>query len=106
MPSMVAAASSSGGSSFSLLILLVPVVIMGLLFFSQRRRANATARTQAALQPGDAVRTTSGFLGTLVSLRDGVGEVELAPSLTVRIDARAILPAPTNAQEPAQGDVR
>lgn len=90
MPSL--ATASQGGNAGGFLFLLLPIALIALMFWSQRRRTKATAQAQAQLQVGDEVSTTSGLLGTLRSLDDEVGTLEIASGVVVHFDRRAIVP--------------
>jgi len=95
MSSFVAATTSGSGTS-TLLIFALPVVLIGYMFITQRRRQKSIQSMQAGLAVGDEVTTTSGFLGTITALDDGIATVELSPGVNVRLDRRAIAgPAPT-----------
>ena len=94
MSSFVAA--TSGGGTSTLLIFALPVLLIGYMFITQRRRQKAVLSMQASLAVGDEVTTTSGFLGTITALDDGIATVEVSPGVNVRLDRRAIAgPAPT-----------
>ena len=95
MSSFVAATTSGSGTS-TLLIFALPVLLIGYMFLTQRRRQKAVQSMQASLAVGDEVTTTSGFLGRITALDDGIATVELSPGVNVRLDRRAIAgPAPT-----------
>lgn len=95
MSSFVAATTSGGGTS-TLLIFALPVLLIGYMFITQRRRQRAVLSMQASLAVGDEITTTSGFLGRITALDDGIATVEVSPGVNVRLDRRAIAgPAPT-----------
>ena len=95
MSSFVAATTSGSGTS-TLLIFALPVLLIGYMFITQRRRQKAVLSMQASLAVGDEVTTTSGFLGRITALDDGIATVEVSPGVNVRLDRRAIAgPAPT-----------
>ncbi|HET7304921.1 MAG TPA: preprotein translocase subunit YajC [Segeticoccus sp.] len=101
MSSLAAAANSSGGSMGSLLIFAIPILLIGFMFWSQRRRQRTMQQQQAALEVGDEGRTTSGLYGTIIALDDRIATLEVSPGVQVRFDRRAVLAAPTAAEEPA-----
>lgn len=95
MSSFVAAATSGSGTS-TLLIFALPVLLIGYMFITQRRRQKAVLSMQSSLAVGDEVTTTSGFLGRITALDDGIATLEVSPGVNVRLDRRAIAgPAPT-----------
>ena len=95
MSSFVAATTPGSGTS-TLLIFALPVLLIGYMFLTQRRRQKAVQSMQASLAVGDEVTTTSGFLGRITALDDGIATVEVSPGVNVRLDRRAIAgPAPT-----------
>ncbi|NMM22212.1 MAG: preprotein translocase subunit YajC [Phycicoccus sp.] len=89
MSSFVAAAATSNGTS-TLLIFALPVLLIGYMFITQRRRQKAVMSMQADLAVGDEVTTTSGFLGRITALDDGIATLEISPGVKVRLDRRAI----------------
>ena len=95
MSSFVAATTSGSGTG-TLLIFALPVLLIGYMFLTQRRRQKAVQSMQSSLAVGDEVATTSGFLGRITALDDGIATVEVSPGVNVRLDRRAIAgPAPT-----------
>jgi preprotein translocase subunit YajC len=104
MSSLVAATSSSSGSS-SLLIFALPLLLIGWMFYSGRRRTRQAQALQSSLGVGDEVTTTSGLLGRITALDDGVATLEVSPGVTIRFNRRAISgPAPTAPGSPAASD--
>jgi preprotein translocase subunit YajC len=85
----------------SLLIFAIPILLIGFMFWSQRRRQRTMQQQQAALEVGDEGRTTSGLYGTIIALDDRIATLEVSPGVQVRFDRRAVLAAPTAAEEPA-----
>lgn len=104
MSSLVAAGSSSGGSG-NLLIFALPVLLIGWMFFTQRRRTKESQALQSGLGVGDEVTTTSGLLGRITALDDGIATLEVSPGVNVRFNRRAIAgPAPTASGSPSASD--
>src|SRR5450759_1114031 len=94
MSSFVPAKKSGRGPSPQQIFAL-PVLVIGYMFITQRRRQKAVLSMQASLAVGDEVTTTSGFLGRITALDDGIATVEVSPGVNVRLDRRAIAgPAP------------
>ncbi len=69
-------------SSFGGLGLLLPVLLIGMVLMTaipnQRKQKKWNAML-AALKPGDRVTTTGGLRGTILSLRDDVATMRVAP---------------------------
>ncbi|MGE9808136.1 MULTISPECIES: preprotein translocase subunit YajC [unclassified Janibacter] len=80
----------SGNGTASILLLAIPLILLALMAFTQRKRAKAVADFQAALAVGDRVVTTSGILGTVRAINDGIVSLEIADGVQLRIDRRAI----------------
>ncbi len=81
----------NGGSGAGGLILLVPLALLLVwIFLTQRRRQRGVQAVQAALAVGDEVCTTSGLFGIITALDERVATLEVAPTVLVRYDRRAI----------------
>lgn len=74
------------------LIFLLPVLLIAWLFWTQRRRQQQVRVAQDQIKVGDEISTTSGLLGTLVSLDDDEGTIEVSPGVQLRFVRRAIVP--------------
>lgn len=74
------------------LIFLLPVLLIAWLFWTQRRRQQQMRSAQEQIQVGDEISTTSGLLGTLISLDDEEGTIEVSPGVQLRFVRRAIVP--------------
>ncbi|HWC21082.1 MAG TPA: preprotein translocase subunit YajC [Flexivirga sp.] len=95
------------------LIFLLPVLLIAWLFWTQRRRQQQMRVAQDQIKVGDEISTTSGLLGTLVSLDEEEGTIEVSPGVQLRFVRRAIVPrtqigAPveaTSSEEPETVDL-
>lgn len=91
------------------LIYLLPLLLLAWLFWTQRRRQQQMRQAQSQITPGAQVSTTSGLLGTLISMDDDVATIEAAPGVHLRFARRAVVPASqvtgtaTDAAAPATG---
>ncbi|GGB37036.1 hypothetical protein GCM10011492_29740 [Flexivirga endophytica] len=74
------------------LIFLLPLLLIAWLFWTQRRRQQNMRAAQDQIQVGQEISTTSGLLGTLVSLDDDEGTIEVSPGVQLRFVRRAIVP--------------
>lgn len=92
MQSLAVASSAGGSSAYSWLIILIPLVLIGYLFLMQRRRSQAMQSAQSKLSVGEEVSTTSGLLGTIVAIQDGLVHLEISPGVVVRFAQRAVVP--------------
>lgn len=88
------ASASGGGGIGSLLILALPLLLIVYLIYSQRRRQKQMSKMQAELQPGDAVITTTGLHGRLVSEDGDACQVEIADGVIVTWERRALVRRP------------
>ena len=77
-----------------LLPLLLLPIFAGLFWFvvvlPQRRVAEAHAELVASLERGQEIVTVGGLHGRIVQVDGAVLQVEVAPSLVVRVDAAAV----------------
>lgn len=105
MPVLSSASSATPGGT-SLLIFLLPLLLLGYLIFSQRRRQKQMTQMQASLQVGDAVMTTAGMHGTVVSLEEQTARLQIAEGVVVVFDRRAVIRQPQAAtpQQPPAAD--
>ena len=93
-------------------LLILVAAFFFLVVRPQRRQMAAHRALVASLNPGDEVITTGGIIGTIRTLNDDVVELEIAPSVVVRVAraavARQVTPAddaPPEFGEPhADGD--
>jgi preprotein translocase subunit YajC len=96
---MILAASSSKGST-NLLPIIIIVILFMLVYMTMTRRSRArqAAQRNTDIVPGTQVRTTSGMYGTVTSIVDNDDVmVEVAPSVTIRMMKRAVVPVPQDA---------
>ncbi|MCR5094665.1 MAG: preprotein translocase subunit YajC [Lachnospiraceae bacterium] len=81
-------AGQSGGGSMIMLIVYM-VVIFGFLYFimirPQRKEQKQKAALLSALAVGDSVRTTGGFIGTVIDVADDMVIVEFGNNKNCRI---------------------
>jgi preprotein translocase subunit YajC len=72
----------TGGSGFGGLGLLLPVLLIGMVLMTaipNQRKQKKWNEMLASLKSGDRVTTTGGLRGTILSLKDDVVIVRLAP---------------------------
>ncbi len=80
------AASSSMGSFLSLApLFLVFVVFYFLMIRPQQRRMKALQASVEAVKKGDSVVTAGGILGKVTKVEERFVEVEIAPTVKVRV---------------------
>jgi preprotein translocase subunit YajC len=96
--------ADSGGS---ILAFLFPFLILGGLFYvfilmPQRRRQKRTKEMQAAMGPGDEVRTIGGIIGTIIEADEETFTLDLGGS-RMRVVRRAVAERITD-DDPALGD--
>lgn len=81
------AGAAAGGSSFLVLIpylLLIPVFYF-LVLRPQQLKAKAHRATLEAVKKGDSVVTAGGVVGKVVKVEERFVEVEIAPTVKVRV---------------------
>lgn len=66
-------------------LFLVFVVFYFLILRPQQQRVRAQAATINAVKKGDSVITAGGILGKVTKVEDTIVEVEIAPTLKVRV---------------------
>ena len=77
------------GLVFVYLVILVAAFFL-LVVRPQRRQMSAHRALVASLEPGDEIVTTGGILGTIQSIDDEIVELEVAPSVVLRVARGAI----------------
>ena len=84
----------------SFIIILILFAAVWLLFvLPARRRRTAHAAMQDSVGVGNEIITAGGLHGTVTAMGDDVVAVEIAPSVVVRLDRRAIAAVATEAEE-------
>ena len=81
---------------------LIIIIVLGLAWFllavPARRRRNAHEAMQDSVDVGDEVITAGGIHGTVREIADDVVELEVAPSVVVKLDRRAIAAVATEVE--------
>ena len=81
-----AADASSVGMSYYLIILVVMFAFMYFIMIRpQRKQEKEKAAMMAALAVGDSVRTTGGFIGTVIDIHDNMVIIEFGNNKNCRI---------------------
>jgi preprotein translocase subunit YajC len=90
---------------------LIIIIVLGLAWFllavPARRRRSSHDAMQDSVGVGDEVITAGGIHGTVREIVDDVVELEIAPSVVVKLDRRAIAAVATEVEvepEPALED--
>ncbi len=88
-----------------LIILIILAAFWLLAVLPRRRRMQSHAAMQDSLEPGNEVITAGGLHGVVRSLEDGEVRLEIAPSVVVTVDRRAVAAVatevPAEPEEPA-----
>lgn len=83
---LTSTASTTGGS-LSLIVMLV--LMFGVMYFAmirpQRKQEKEKAALMSALAVGDSVRTTGGFIGTIIDVHDNMVIIEFGNNKNCRI---------------------
>ena len=81
-----------GGSFGAFLpLLLIIVIFYFFMIRPQMRKQKELKNYREALQKGDKVVTTGGIYGKITGISDNTVEVEIASSVTIKVDKYAIL---------------
>ncbi len=78
-----------------MITVLVYLVILVAAFFvlvvrPQRRQMAVHRALVSSLEPGDEIITSGGILGTITALEDEIVDLEIAPSVVIRVARGAI----------------
>ena len=85
-----AAAGAPADSGFASIISIAPLVLIFVVFYflmirPQQRRMKALQASVAAVKKGDSVVTAGGLVGKVTKVEDAFVEVEIAPTVKVKI---------------------
>jgi preprotein translocase subunit YajC len=87
---------------------LIIIIVLGLAWFllavPARRRRNSHEAMQDSVDVGDEVITAGGIHGTVREIDDDVVELEIAPSVVVKLDRRAIAAVATEIEAEPEPD--
>jgi len=73
-----------------LILIVILVALWALFVLPSKRRRNQHAAMQDTIEAGDEIITAGGLHGTVVEIGDDTARIEIAPSVTVTLDRRAI----------------
>ena len=73
-----------------LILIVILAALWALFVLPSKRRRNQHAAMQDAIEAGDEIITAGGLHGTVVEIDDDTARIEIAPSVTVTLDRRAI----------------
>ena len=82
-----------------IIILILFAAIWLLFVLPARRRRTAHSAMQDSVEVGNEIITAGGLHGTVTAMGDDVVDVEIAPSVVVRLDRRAIAAVATEVEE-------
>ena len=88
---------------------LIIVIVLGLAWFllavPARRRRSSHEAMQDSVGAGDEVITAGGIHGTVLEINDDLVDLEIAPSVVVKLDRRAIAAVATEVDiEPEEAE--
>jgi preprotein translocase subunit YajC len=100
--------AASSGSGFFLIIIVAFLLLYLIVVRPQRKRQTQQQRMLSDLNVGDEVLTAGGIYGTISNLDEDRVTVQIAPTLEVQVDRRAIAsvtrePEPEEDEEPEEG---
>jgi preprotein translocase subunit YajC len=73
-----------------LILIVILVALWALFVLPSKRRRNQHAAMQDTIDVGDEIITAGGLHGTVVEIGDDTARIEIAPSVMVTLDRRAI----------------
>jgi preprotein translocase subunit YajC len=73
-----------------LILIVILVALWALFVLPSKRRRTQHAAMQDTIDAGDEIITAGGLHGTVVEIGDDTARIEIAPSVTVTLDRRAI----------------
>ena len=82
-----------------IIILILFAAIWLLFVLPARRRRTQHSAMQDSVDVGNEIITAGGLHGTVTAIGDDVVDVEIAPSVVVRLDRRAIAAVATEVEE-------
>jgi preprotein translocase subunit YajC len=83
-----------------IIILILFAAIWLIFVMPARRRRNQHAAMQDSVEVGNEIITAGGLHGVVTAMGEDVVEVEVAPSVVVRLDRRAIAAVARDVEEP------
>jgi preprotein translocase subunit YajC len=89
-PAHAQAAGPAADSGLASIISIAPLILIFVVFYflmirPQQTRMKALQRAVAAVKKGDSVVTAGGLVGKVTKVEDAFVEVEIAPTVKVRV---------------------
>lgn len=89
-PAFAATSDAAAGSGFASFLSLAPLLLVFIVFYflmirPQQRRMKMLQAAVEAVKKGDSVVTAGGIVGKVVKVEDRFVEVEIAPTVKVRV---------------------
>ena len=90
MSATPAPGAAADGGMLAILVNFAPFIVVFVLFYfllirPQQRRAKAHAASVSAIKRGDTVVLSNGMIGKVTRVEDAEVNVEIAPSVNVRV---------------------
>jgi preprotein translocase subunit YajC len=73
-----------------LILIVILAALWALFVLPSKRRRNQHAAMQDTIEAGDEIITAGGLHGSVVEIGDDIARIEIAPSVIVTLDRRAI----------------
>lgn len=91
---LLQAASQNGGGLSGILMIVAMIAIFYLFMIRpQQKKQKELKKQREAMKAGDKVVTTGGIYGRIKEVKDNVVMVDIAPSVTIKVDRGSIFPA-------------
>lgn len=97
---MLQAAPAGGAGGYQGIIMMVLIIAVFYFFMirPQTKRQKAIAKAREAMKQGDKVVTSGGIHGKIKDISDNTFLIEIAPSVTIKVDKAAVFASAEEAQ--------
>ena len=89
-PAYAQAAGTTADSGLASIVSIAPLILIFVVFYflmirPQQRRMKALQASVSAVKKGDSVVTAGGLVGKVTRVEDAIVEVEIAPTVKVKV---------------------
>lgn len=90
--------AAGGGYQGIIMMALIIAVFYFFMIRPQTKRQKEIAKAREAMQPGDKVVTSGGIHGKIKEIQDSTMLIEVAPSVTIKVDKAAVFASSADTQ--------